>query len=206
MNHLLNLVKLASSFPKEINLGFPNSCVLSSHLSFPRARNLELLCPLFMLAFPQARLFFPRTNFGSFDGLLKKVRFYGQLTQKNTYSTKSQSTAKPNNVPFSWHIYTIFWYSLSWKKNWIGPFSKRNLYMLLSTVSVMHVYVAEKFFFNNFFYMNYDMAFRREGLKIWNFVQTCKEDCDILPTDWSNLNVSSNQMLLTVLKTWIDFV
>ena len=101
MNPLLNLVKLASSFPKEINLGFPNSCVLSSHLSFPRARNLELLCPLFMLAFPQARLFFPRTNFGSFDGLLKKVRFYGQLTQKNTYSTKSQSTAKPNNVPFS---------------------------------------------------------------------------------------------------------
>ena len=105
MNHLLNLVKLASSFPKEINLELPNSCVLSSHLSFPRARNLELLCPLFMLAFPQARLFFPRTKFGSFDGLLKKVRFYGQLTQKNTYSTKSQSTAKPNNVPFSWHIY-----------------------------------------------------------------------------------------------------
>ena len=111
MNHLLNLVKLASSFPKEINLGFPNSCVLSSHLSFPRARNLELLCPLFMLAFPQARLFFPRTNFGSFDGLLKKVRFYGQLTQKNTYSTKSQSTAKPNNQ--CWTVGAIFTFGSS---------------------------------------------------------------------------------------------
>ena len=72
------------------------------------------------------------------------------------------------------HLYN-FLILIKLKKNWIGPFSKWNLYMLLSTVSVMHVYVAEKFFFNNFFYMNYDMAFRREGLKIWNFVQTCKE-------------------------------
>ena len=72
MNHLLNLVKLASSFPKEINLELPNSCVLSSHLSFPRERNLGFLCPLFTLAFPQARLFFPRANFGSVDDLLKK--------------------------------------------------------------------------------------------------------------------------------------
>ena len=159
MNHLLNLVKLTSSFPRKSILDSPIPVSSLPTYLFPGKEILDSFVP-------SLRLPFRRQDFSSHGLILvvlticwKKVRFYGQLTQKNTYSTKRQSTAKPNNVPFSWHISAIFWYSLSWKKKLNWPFFEEEFSCCCLQCSICNARICGS---KGFFNMNYDMAFRRD--------------------------------------------